>query len=122
MQRRNRVHALLAQQDSDDFDAAVSGVLTGLSCLDQIELATPYFTASPTPAYSSQVALKANSTTGNVTTADLATDDTILGFASRTNGPIDIVAENSEATPDGSGQVLVLQLVTNFQRNTADAT
>ncbi len=111
-----------AVQDSDDFDVVSSGVLTGLSSLDQIELQTPYFTASPTPAYSSQVALKANSTTGNVTTADLTTDDTLLGFASRFTGPVDIRASNPSATPDGDGKVLVLTLMTHFQRNVADAT
>lgn len=113
-----------AVQDSDDFDVISSGVLTGLSSLDNIELQTPYFKASPTPSYGHQVALKADGTTGDVTTvstADLNAAGFILGYASRYNAPVNIAATNTEATVDGSGEVLVLTLVTAGQLLTADA-
>ncbi len=104
-----------AVQDSDDFDVVGSGLLTGLSSLDNIELQTPYFHASPSPAYGNHGMLKADGVTGSVTSASAG--DTILGFQSRFNAPNDIVAEDSSSVPDVStGKVLVLTLQTAFQR------
>lgn len=108
-----------AVQDSDDFDVIASGGLTGLSCLDNLELQTAFFKASPSPAYGSQVALMADGTTGDVTTHDGGDTKAILGYTSRFNGPVDIRAENSGVTPDGDGKVLVLTLQTHFERSGA---
>ena len=109
-----------AVQDSDDYDPIASGVLTGLSSLDNIELQTGYFDASPSPSYGSQVALKASTVTaGNVTTAATSSTVTILGYTSRFNGPTNIQPTNSGVIPDGSGNVLVLTLMTGYVRNAA---
>lgn len=108
-----------AVQDSDDFDVVASGGLTGLSSLDDLELQTAFFHASPTPSYGTQVALMADSTSGNVTTHDGTDANSILGYTSRFNGPVDIKADNSGVTPDGDGKVLVLTLQTHYERSGA---
>ena len=110
-----------AYQDSDDFDVVASGGLTGVSTQDQNELQTAFFKASPvTVAYANGVRLKADGTTGDVTTA-LTSDRQTLGYLSRGTGPVDIAASNPGVTPDGSGQVLVLTIATDFQSNGATA-
>ena len=110
-----------AYQDSDDFDVVASGGLTGVSTLDKNELQTAFFNPEPTTvAYSHGVRLKADGTTGDVTTA-LTTDRQTLGYLSRGTGPVDIAASNPGVTPDGSGQVLVLTIATNFETNGASA-
>jgi len=108
-----------AVQDSDDFDVIASGGLTGLSCLDNLELQTPFFKASPTPSYGSIVPLAADGVTGDVTTHDGNDARAILGYTSRFNGPVDIRAENSGVTPDAQGKCLVLTLQTHFERSGA---
>lgn len=105
----------IAYQDSLDFDVQASGGLTGLSCLDQIELYTAFF--NPTPAgvpYGTNQRLKADGATGNVTTA-LTTDKPTLGYQTRFDGPVDIAQQVPGVTPNGSGQVLVLVLTTDYQ-------
>jgi len=109
-----------AYQDSDDFDV-VNGGLTGVSTLDQNVLQTAFFNPSPsTVSYSNGVRLKADGTSGNVTTA-LTTDRAFLGYLSRGTGPVDISASNPGTAVDGSGQVLVLTIATQFQSNGASA-
>ena len=111
-----------AYQDSDDFDVVASGGLTGVSTQDQNELQTAFFNPSPTTvAYSNGVRLKADAVTPGLVTTALTTDRQTLGYLSRGTGPVDIAASNPGVTPDGSGQVLVLTIATDFQSNGATA-
>lgn len=105
--------AFFAMQDSDDFDVVASGVLTGLNSADQHEIQTPYYTAG---TYLLNDNLTYDSgTPGNVKVAAGNAAGAICGKVSVIGGLVDIKPTNSEATPDGNGQVLVLQFWTAHQ-------
>lgn len=105
--------AFFAMQDSDDFDVVASGVLTGLNSADQCEIQTPYYSATfvlgDNVTYDVAVPGSVIKASGNAAGA-------LCGKVSVIGGTVDIKPINSEATPDGSGQVLVLQFWTNHQQ------
>lgn len=100
----------LALQDWNDSDVVESGVLTGLSCSGQFELQTGYFdgnagllfsngsgvaASSGTPvangAYNPDVPLTFSTVIyGNITTTTLGSGVPLIGFASRTRGPLNL--------------------------------
>lgn len=108
-----------AYADQDATDVVSSGSLLGLDCRGQYELQTGYFVASPTPAYADGVMVGKSSTAGSVTTVANGSNGIntaeIVGYCTR-GGLTNIKASNSEATPDGNGDVYVLNLVVGWQK------
>jgi hypothetical protein len=100
-----------------DTDVASSGLLLGLSCLGDFEIQTAYFDSGAQWVHGSPATY--SSTAGQVDlAANLLAATEVIGFATRA-GIEDIVKINSEATPDSNGQVLVLNLVTQWRPKSA---
>jgi len=104
-----------AYSDQSDTDVLSSGLLLGLSCLGDFEIQTPFFDTTPdTPwAHGDPVVLGATAGTLDKGASNLAAIH-IVGHVTR-GGMEDIVKINSEALPDVTGKVLVLNLVTRWR-------
>ncbi|MCE9610348.1 MAG: hypothetical protein K8R23_09160 [Chthoniobacter sp.] len=114
-----------SRYDYTDSLVTSSGLLSGISCLDDYELQTAYFTASDDYLHGSYL-ISDTSTAGNVkiaagTNGAGAVGAAVIARVSKGNGPIDVRPFNSGVTPDGDGKVLVLQVQTCFQRNAVPA-
>jgi len=132
-----------ARQDSDDFDVVASGVLNGLSSLENGTLSTAYFDDADHTVgernYTSNYALEAylsasEHTPGNVVVAIQKSGRAILGRVSRRPGPHNL-NESTEGRPPavsnvvpyqvaGAGDygVWVITLDTHFDPNRSDNT
>lgn len=104
-----------AFQDQSDTDVQSSGLLLGISCLGEFELQTAYFDTTDPWAFGDPVIKGAGPLAGSVDrgASFLAAVETV-GVVSQ-GGIENIAAINSEATPDGAGRVLVLNLVTQWK-------
>jgi len=104
---------------STDTDVQSSGLLLGLSCLENFELQTAYFDPAPSTPWVHGDPLVLGSTAGSLAKgASALAAVEVLGFVSRT-GMIDVVKTNSEALPDNAGKVLMLNLITAWRPKTA---
>lgn len=106
-----------AVQDDVDFDVIGSGVLTGISVLGKYELQTPFFKSADT--YTEGAPLTYDGTTGSIKVTTLESGEPIIGFV--TGGKINVASTNSNVELT-SGNSFVVQFVTNYLSNTADAT
>jgi hypothetical protein len=106
-----------AVQDDVDFDVVGSGVITGLSVLGKYEIQTPFFKSDDT--YTVGLPLTYDGTTGNIKITTLESGAPIIGYVS--GGKVDVAATNSNVE-QSAGHAYVVQFVTNYAANTADAT
>jgi len=134
-----------AKYDYNDTMITSSGLFSALSCADNYELQTAYFRHSsaaggatvagtaPTGATIATTYAANAWLTGDISNAGLgyvipvaSGTCTVLGKISKFAGPIDVGPSNttpgigrtnSNVAPDANGEVLVLQLQTNYQKN-----
>lgn len=111
-----------SKYDSDDTMVSSSGLLSGLSCADNYELTTAYYTPDASLLHGVYL-VSDTGTPGNVKWIGNApaAGTMVLGKVAKYNGAHDIAPVNSGVTRDGNGQVLVLRLQTQFQLNAIKA-
>lgn len=103
-----------AIEDGDNYDSAEAGILNGLSCAGQFRIRTPFYTETAVDLNEGAL-LVPDGTTGKVKAVANAAGILVIGIVGpNMYGPKDISDINSEATPDGNGQVLVIDLDTTY--------
>lgn len=110
-----------AIQDDVDFDVVGSGVITGLSVLGKYEIQTPFFKSDDT--YTPGLPVTYDGTTGNIKITTLESGAPILGYVSA--GKVNVAPANSSidyTVVSEEPVAYVVQFVTNYAANTADAT
>ena len=111
-----------AIQDDTDFDVVGSGVITAVSVLGKYELQTPFFKSDDT--YNPGTPVTYDGTTGKIKATTLESGLPILGYCTGAPSKVDVLeyGSNSYASDVEGTSNYVIQIVTQYAPNTADAT